>query len=77
MRPQHKHPIPTIIRMPLLKAHTGLSRSSIYDKLNSESPRYDPSFPRPISLGAGAVGWVISEVASWLEARIAERKQAT
>jgi len=28
----------------------GLSRSSIYDRLNRRSKRYDPNFPRPLKL---------------------------
>jgi len=55
-----------IIRLKELVAMTGLSRSTIYDKQNPKSPRFDPSFPQKISLGTRAVGWFQREVEAWL-----------
>tara|TARA_R110002167_G_scaffold215778_1_gene420639 strand:+ start:608 stop:853 length:246 start_codon:yes stop_codon:yes gene_type:complete len=55
-----------IIRLKELLAITGLSRSTIYDKQNPESPRFDPTFPQRILLGARAVGWFKAEVETWL-----------
>ena len=46
-----------ILRLKQLIERTGLSRSSIYDRMNPGSPRYDPSFPKQISLGLKSVGW--------------------
>ncbi|TCP10896.1 AlpA family transcriptional regulator [Crenobacter luteus] len=66
----------SIIRRKQLEAKIGLSRTAIYDRLNPNSPRHDPTFPTPISLGAGAVGWVESEVNAWIESRIAASRQA-
>ena len=71
-------PAPLIIlRRRDLEARLKLSRSTIYDKINPESPRYDASFPKPIRLGNGsAVGWIESEVDIWLRGRVeASRKQ--
>lgn len=48
----------------------GISRSSIYDKLNVKSPRYDASFPQPKKVGASAVRWRESDLEIWLESRI-------
>ena len=59
-----------IIRRKKVEARTGLARSTLYDRINPKSPRYDATFPRPISLGAGAVGWIESEITDWIEARI-------
>jgi len=53
------------LRLPEVLARTGLSRSTIYVRL--EQGR----FPRPVSLGARAVGWIESEVDEWMRARIA------
>jgi len=53
-----------ILRLPAVKARTGLSRSSIYLRVA------DGSFPRPISLGARAVGWVESEIEGWIAGKI-------
>ncbi|MQA21528.1 AlpA family phage regulatory protein [Rugamonas rivuli] len=55
-----------IIRRKQLEERTGLSRSSIYDRLSVSSPRFDPSFPRAIQLGPKAVGWVEAEIDAWL-----------
>lgn len=57
-----------IIRLPAVKAWVGLSRSSIYLKISQGT------FPKPISLGARAVGWIESEVAEWLALQIQRRE---
>lgn len=56
-----------ILRLPEMKARTGLSRSAIYDRMNPKSPRYDPNFPKNFSLGGSATGWFANEVDAWLE----------
>jgi len=53
-----------ILRLPSVKARTGLSRSTIYLRISEDS------FPRPISLGGRAVGWIESEIDEWLEQQI-------
>jgi prophage regulatory protein len=58
-----------ILRRPSVEAVTGLSRSSIYERLNPKSEYFDPNFPKPIKLGKRAVGWRESDVAAWLESR--------
>ena len=70
------HTVLTILRRRDLEARLKLSRSTIYDKINPGSPRYDSSFPRPFQLGNGsAVGWVESEVEDWLRSRIEARRK--
>jgi prophage regulatory protein len=65
----------SILRRRDLETRIRLSRSTIYDKINPDSPRYDPSFPKPIRLGAGAaVGWLEHEVDEWLTAQIANSR---
>lgn len=64
----------TIIRRKQVEARTGLSRSSIYAKMRPNPKRpgdFDPTFPKPVSVGAKAVGWVESEVNAWLATRVA------
>jgi len=56
----------TVLRMQQLRQKLGISRSSIYEKINPRSPRYDAEFPQPIKLGMSAVGWVESEVDQWI-----------
>ncbi|MGH8541760.1 MAG: helix-turn-helix transcriptional regulator [Stenotrophobium sp.] len=61
----------SILRRRDLEARLRLSRSTIYDKINPGSPRYDASFPKPIRLGGGAaVGWLAHEVDAWLRCQI-------
>lgn len=60
---------PTILRRTEVEARTGLKRSTIYDKLDPESPRYDATFPKRVSLGTSAVGWLESEVDAWVASR--------
>lgn len=67
-----------ILRFKDLSTKIGLRSSSIYDRLNKNSPRFDPTFPKPIKLGqSSAIGFVESEVDAWLEVQIeASRKAA-
>lgn len=60
----------TILRLPEVQARTKLGRSTIYDAIS----RGD--FPKPLKLGARAVGWAESEIAAWLESRKAQREAA-
>lgn len=69
----------TILRRKQVEARCGLSRSTIYAKirLNQKRPKdYDPTFPKPISVGAKAVGWIESEIDAWLTAQIEKSRKA-
>lgn len=61
-----------IIRLVEVKAILGLSRSTIYDKQNPKSKRFDPFFPKKIKLGARAVGWLRGDVDTWLDSMISK-----
>ena len=61
----------TMLRLPTVKARTGLSRSTIYLRIARGT------FPAPVSLGGRAVGWIEAEVTAWLTARIAQRRSIT
>ena len=55
----------TILRRKQVEARTGLSRSTIYAKMRRNPKRhsdYDPTFPKPVSVGAKAVGWIEAEI---------------
>lgn len=58
----------TILRLPAVKGRTGLSRSTIYFHVSNGS------FPRPVSLGARAVGWVESDIEGWISRKILESR---
>lgn len=57
-----------ILRLPAVKQLTGLSRSEIYRRISLNE------FPQRISLGARAVGWVESEINSYLESCIKQSR---
>lgn len=59
-----------ILRRPSVMAMTGLSCSTIYDMMAKGQ------FPRPVRIGVRAVGWVESEIADWIESRIAASRKA-
>ena len=59
-----------ILRFPQVIARTGLKRATIYLRLKAGS------FPRPISLGERAVGWLESDIEAWIQGRVkASRNQ--
>jgi prophage regulatory protein len=60
----------TILRLLAVKARTGLSRSTIYARVSQGT------FPKPVSLGARAVGWVEAEVQEWLQRQIESSRKA-
>ncbi|MAR56962.1 MAG: AlpA family transcriptional regulator [Rickettsiales bacterium] len=60
-----------IIRLPEVKARTGLSRSTIYRYIDAGA------FPRPVSLGARAIGWFEGQVDEWIESRATTSIPAT
>ncbi len=57
----------SILRFPQVTTRTGLSRSTIYNRLDPSHKTYDPTFPKPISLGPRLVGWSSEEVDQWIE----------
>jgi len=59
-----------ILRLPTVKTRTGLSRSSIYLRISKGE------FPRSISLGGRAVGWLESDIESWLDEKISSSQSA-
>ena len=55
-----------ILRLPQVKKQTGLARSTIYLRIS------EGSFPKPISLGVRAVGWLETDISDWIQSRIDE-----
>lgn len=62
--------VTTILRLPDVKKRTGLSRSTIYLRIS------EGGFPKPISLGGRAVGWLDSEISEWLDLQIETSRKA-
>ena len=65
--------IPRILSLKQVEDCIGLSSSTIYDMLDKRSNRYDPTFPIQVKLSKNRVGWVESEVAQWIERKMAAR----
>jgi prophage regulatory protein len=59
--------VQAILRRDEVERATGLPRSTIYDKMAKGD------FPKPIRIGARAVGWLEQDIAAWQETRIAAR----
>ncbi|HJO44222.1 MAG TPA: AlpA family transcriptional regulator [SAR324 cluster bacterium] len=57
-----------ILRLPNVKAITGLSRSTIYLRMS------EGAFPRQVNLGSRAVGWLSSEIQQWVDERISSSR---
>lgn len=53
-----------ILRLKATQDWTGLSRSAIYLMMRAGT------FPRNISLGARAVGWLEADIQGWINSRI-------
>ena len=64
-------PAVRILRVSQVLAMTGLSRSTLYELVA------EGSFPSPIPLGAGAVGWFEADVHAWIRGRVAESRGET
>ena len=55
---------PTILRRKQVEKRVGLSKSVIYERMATDQ------FPKCISLGGRAVGWLESEVEDWIADRV-------
>lgn len=64
-----RHTGESILRLPQVKQRTALSRSTIYALIKADS------FPKQISLGPRAVGFLGSEIDAWIESRVLASRQ--
>ncbi|OED84642.1 transcriptional regulator [Vibrio breoganii ZF-55] len=55
------------MRMPEVLKLTGLSKSSIYDRIKAGQ------FPNSVPLGGRSVAWVAHEIEQWIDSQIAQR----
>ena len=56
---QHK-----LLRLPQVKAFTGLSKSTIYARIT------EGTFPKQISIGPRLVVWVESDIQNWIAEQV-------
>lgn len=64
-----------MIRLRDVLRRTGLSRSTIYNKLDINSSHYDELFPKQVRVGSGSVRWIESEIDFWIEKCIASSRE--
>lgn len=60
-----------ILRLSAVKNRTGLGRSTIYKKVSNGT------FPKPISIGKRAVGWLESDIENWITQRVEESHECS
>lgn len=63
-----------ILRLPEVVKRTGLSRTTLYNLMDTKSKYYDPSFPKRVSLTGrpgGAVGFLEHEINDWISSKAA------
>jgi len=58
-----------ILKLPVVIEMTTKCRSSIYLDISNRT------FPKQINLGKNSVGWLLSEIQEWIDARIQERDE--
>jgi prophage regulatory protein len=58
------------MRLPHVKAVTGLSKTSIYELIREKS------FPAPVRLGPRSVAWVKAEIRQWAIERVQASRSA-
>ena len=59
-----------ILRRKQVEARIGLARSTIYQRIAAGT------FPKPVFLGARAVGWIEAEIEFWLSTQIKQSRKA-
>ena len=62
-----------VLRINEMAVKLSIGKSTIYDWLNTKSPRYDETFPKPIKLGSSSIGWLSNQVDEWLIAKYSEQ----
>lgn len=58
-----------VLKLKEVLAKTSLGKTTLYALLKQSQ------FPKPISLGLRAVGWLESEIESWIQSKIDARDQ--
>ena len=61
-------PSSIILRLKHVRLRTGLSRSTIYQRIK------DGEFPMQVSLGPRAVGWLAADIEAWIEKHVKQSR---
>ncbi|MEK6212233.1 MAG: AlpA family phage regulatory protein [Pseudomonadota bacterium] len=66
------------LRLPEVMARTCRKKSKVWESLNPRSPRFDPTFPKPIKIGdsqSRSTYWVETEIEKWLRTQIQKSRE--
>ncbi len=72
MQPKTKLPS-KVLRLQEVLDLLSISKSYHFAKLDKNSKSYDPTYPKPISVGERSVRYIEQEVIDWVNARKEER----
>ncbi|MDH0563830.1 helix-turn-helix transcriptional regulator [Acinetobacter courvalinii] len=53
---------------------TGVCRSTIYEMMDENSPYYDSTFPKKVTISQKRIGWSAWEIHQWIESKLANRE---
>jgi prophage regulatory protein len=68
-----EHTTRRFLRIKQVSEKVGLSKATLYERLNKKSKWYGPAFPVGIRLGSGSsspVVWLESDIDAWMDAQI-------
>ncbi|VXA56035.1 conserved hypothetical protein [Acinetobacter proteolyticus] len=63
-----------IINIHQVVLFVGVSRSTIYEMMDENSPYYDPTFPKKVTISQKRIGWSAWEINQWIETKLANRE---
>lgn len=69
----HNYLSPRVIKLQDVLELVSISKATHFAKLDEKSKSYDPTYPKPIKVGARAVRYVEQEIFDWLAARMEAR----
>ena len=64
--PQAREDSHQLLRIDAVCSLIGLSKATIWNKLNPESEYFDPNFPKQIRISKKAVAWDRNEIIGWI-----------
>jgi prophage regulatory protein len=71
-----ENPPYTLLSIRQISARLGISKSTIYRRLDHKDKLYDPKFPRPLKVGETTTRWIENEVTEWIENLIKTQRNA-
>lgn len=70
-------PAHRLLRRKQVEQLLGITRSTVYARLDPKSRQFDPAFPQPVRRGAlSSIAWVESEVQAYIAHLIADSRKA-